>query len=102
LRQFAIEVAPREDGGSRYADPPYGLDARATGRALASPTKVKVGQTGVIQIIEDATGSRTITTYGSTWKFAGGTHPTLTMAANAVAFSPTSATLRPLASLTRS
>jgi len=56
----------------------------ATGRTLASPTNVKVGQTGTIQIIEDATGSRTITTYGSTWKFSGGIKPVLTSTANAV------------------
>ena len=55
----------------------------ATGRTLASPSNVKVGQTGTIQVIEDGTGSRTITTYGSTWKFAGGTKPTLTATAAA-------------------
>ena len=56
----------------------------ATGRTLASPTNVKVGQTGLIQIIEDATGSRTITTYGSTWKFSSGVKPVLTSTANAI------------------
>jgi hypothetical protein len=56
----------------------------AAGRTLATPTNIKVGQTGVIQLIQDATGSRTITTWGTAWKFSGGTKPTLTTTANAV------------------
>jgi len=56
----------------------------ATGRTLADPTNMKVGQTGVIYLVQDGTGSRTITTYGSKWLFSGGTEPTLTAAAGAV------------------
>ena len=48
-----------------------------TGRTLANPTNITAGQSGVIAINQDASGSRTITTYGSYFKFAGGTPPTL-------------------------
>jgi hypothetical protein len=54
----------------------------AVGRTLA--TNIKVGQSGVIFLVQDGTGSRTITTWGSYYKFPGGTKPTLTTAANAI------------------
>ena len=53
-----------------------------TGRTLANPTNITAGQSGVIAINQDGTGSRTITTYGSYFKFAGGTAPTLSSGAN--------------------
>ena len=56
----------------------------ATGRTMASPTSPKAGQGGLFQIIQDATGGRTITTYGAVWKFSNGAKPTLSAAANAV------------------
>jgi hypothetical protein len=49
----------------------------AAGRTLANPTNIKPGQKGIIYLIQDATGGRTITTWGSFWKFPGGTKPTL-------------------------
>lgn len=49
---------------------------------LANPTNQVAGQTGVITITQDATGSRTLA-YGSNWKFVAGTAPTLTTTANA-------------------
>jgi hypothetical protein len=52
-------------------------------RTLANPTNLTAGQSGVIVITQDGTGSRTLA-YGSNFKFAGGTAPTLTTAANAV------------------
>jgi hypothetical protein len=52
-------------------------------RTLANPTNAVAGQSGVIVITQDSTGSRTIS-FSSNWKFAGGTDPTLTTAANAV------------------
>lgn len=52
-------------------------------RTLGNPTNVVAGQSGVIKITQDATGSRTLA-YGSSWDFAGGTAPTLTTTANAV------------------
>lgn len=55
-----------------------------TGRTLANPSNCTAGQSGVIVIKQDGTGSRTITTYGGYYKFAGGTAPTLTTDANGV------------------
>jgi len=52
-------------------------------RTLANPTNQTAGQSGVIVITQDGTGSRTLA-YGSNWKFPGGTAPTLTTTANAV------------------
>jgi hypothetical protein len=55
----------------------------AGNRTLGNPTNTKNGQTGVIKVIQDATGSRTLA-YGTNYKFAGGTAPTLSTAANAI------------------
>lgn len=52
-------------------------------RTLANPTNLVAGQSGVIFITQDATGSRTLA-YGTYWKFTSGTAPTLTTTANAV------------------
>lgn len=52
-------------------------------RTLANPTNLTVGQSGVIKVTQDGTGSRTLA-YGSNWDFAGGTAPTLTTTASAV------------------
>ena len=52
-------------------------------RTLANPSNITAGQSGIIVITQDSTGSRTLS-YGSYWKFAGGTAPTLTTTANAV------------------
>jgi hypothetical protein len=51
-------------------------------RTLANPTNVIAGQSGVIFITQDATGSRTLS-YGSDWDFSTGSAPTLTTTANA-------------------
>lgn len=56
------------------------LDTNAT---FANPSNVTVGQAGSIFITQDGTGSRTAS-WGSQWKFAGGTAPTLTTTAAAV------------------
>lgn len=58
------------------------LNANST-NTLANPTNLTAGQSGVIAITQDATGSRTLA-YGTYWKFPGGTAPTLTTTANAV------------------
>jgi hypothetical protein len=61
------------------------LNAKVTlggNRALGQPTNTTVGQCGVIRIIQDGTGSRTLS-YGSDWKFASGTDPVLTTTASA-------------------
>lgn len=54
----------------------------AGNRAIGNPTNTKVGQKGRLIIQQDATGSRTVT-WGSNFKFANGTAPTLSSGANA-------------------
>jgi hypothetical protein len=56
----------------------------AAGRTLANPTNVKVGQKGMIYLVQPAGGSATITTWGTSYKFPGGVKPTLSAAANAI------------------
>lgn len=52
-------------------------------RTLANPSNLTAGQSGVIVITQDGTGSRTLA-YGSYFKFPAGTAPTLTTTASAV------------------
>jgi hypothetical protein len=52
-------------------------------RTLANPTNVVAGQSGSIFIVQDGTGSRTLS-WGSNWDWAGGSAPTLSTSANAV------------------
>ena len=52
-------------------------------RTLGNPTNLLAGQSGVIFITQDGTGSRTLA-YSSFWDFSQGTAPTLTTTANAV------------------
>ena len=55
----------------------------AGNRTLANPTNCTAGQSGSVFIVQDGTGSRTLS-WGSYWDFAGGTAPTLTTTAAAV------------------
>lgn len=52
-------------------------------RTLANPTNLTAGQSGVIVVTQDGTGSRTLS-YGSNYKFVSGAAPTLTTTASAV------------------
>ena len=52
-------------------------------RTMANPTSPIAGQTGSIFIVQDGTGSRTLS-WGSYWDFANGVAPTLSTAASAV------------------
>ena len=54
----------------------------AGNRTLANPSNLVAGQSGVIIINQDATGSRTLA-YGTNYDFGGGTAPTLTTTASA-------------------
>ena len=49
---------------------------------LGQPTNTKVGQTGIIRIIQDST-PRTLA-YHADWKFAGGTDPVISTANGAI------------------
>ena len=50
---------------------------------LVNPANLTAGTTGSIFIVQDGTGSRTVS-YGNSWDFAGGTAPTMTTTASAV------------------
>lgn len=54
----------------------------AGSRTLANPTNVTPGQSGIIIVNQDATGSRTLS-YGSNYKFGDGIAPVLSTTANA-------------------
>ena len=59
------------------------LTLTGTNRTLNAATNHVAGLVCVLSIIQDGTGSRTIGTYNSTYKFAGNAAPTLTTTANA-------------------
>lgn len=76
------------DGASITIDGNTGINFSVTlgdNRVLENPTNMKTGQSGLIVITQDATGSRTLS-YGSNWRFAGGaaTGGVLSTSANAV------------------
>jgi len=50
---------------------------------LVNPAELTAGTTGSIFIVQDGTGSRTVS-YGTSWDFIGGTAPTMTTAADSV------------------
>ena len=79
-------VVSLTDAASIAFDMDDGVNASVTlggNRTLANPTNVTVGQSGVIFVKQDGTGSRTLS-FGSYWSFAGGTAPTLTTTASAL------------------
>lgn len=55
----------------------------AGNRTLSNPTNMKAGNTYVLTVKQDATGSRTLA-FGSNYKWPSGVAPTLSTAANAV------------------
>lgn len=76
------------DGATITIDGNTGFNFRVTlggSRTLANPTNMKAGQSGIIVVTQDATGSRTLS-YGSNWRFPGGAAVggVLSTAANAV------------------
>lgn len=74
------------DATSIVMDTSTFINAKVTlagNRTLQSPTNAKAGQTGYIRIIQDATGSRTLS-FGPNWIFPGGVAPVLSTAADAV------------------
>lgn len=82
--QSGAEVA-LTDAASIALDLDSGVNFNVTlggDRTLANPTNGDIGQSGRIRVIQDATGSRTLS-FGTQYEFAGGTEPTLSTAANA-------------------
>jgi len=82
---MAIEVLT--DTSNITLDLGITINARVTlagNRTLTNPLNATtVGQSGFIEVIQDATGSRTLA-YGSNWYFPNSTPPVLSTAANAV------------------
>ena len=55
----------------------------AVGRTMGAPTGLYAGARLVLEVIQDGTGSRTITTWNAAFLFVGGAAPVLTAAAGA-------------------
>lgn len=82
----AADLVTLTDAGTVAVDFSAGFNFTVTlggNRTLGNPSNTKNGQTGVIYIVQDGTGSRTLA-YSGNWKFAGGTAPVLTTTASAV------------------
>ena len=82
----AAEIVTLADGANIVPDFTTGNNFEVTlagNRTLNNPTGVTTGQSGVIFVKQDATGSRTLGVQ-THWQFAGGTAPTFTTTANAV------------------
>lgn len=85
---FADYVAPQTltDAATVAFDVSLGVNGHVTlggNRTLGAPTNGQAGQSGIIRITQDGTGSRTLS-YNAVWKFPGGTAPTLSTAAGSV------------------
>lgn len=81
----SVEPVALTDAATVAVDMSAGINftlAIGGNRTLGQPTNQKK-QSGWIKITQDATGSRTLA-YHSSWKFAGGSDPTLSTAANAM------------------
>nr|BAR24414.1 phage-related tail fiber protein [uncultured Mediterranean phage uvMED] len=75
------------DGATIAVDMSLGNNFSVTlggNRTLGDPTNVTAGQSGVIVVTQDGTGSRTLAYGGTKYKFAGGSAVTLTTTAAAV------------------
>lgn len=82
----ADNVTLTDSGGSVAVDLATGINFELTmagDYALANPTNASKNQAGEIYIIQDGAGSRLLT-FGSNWKFAGGSDPVLSTAVGAV------------------
>ena len=85
--QCTASISSLSDGSTitvNFADGIHHSVTLGGNRTLShNQTNVAVGQCGSIFITQDGTGSRTLS-FNSAYKFAGGTAPTLSTAANAV------------------
>lgn len=84
--QGHIPTITLTDGATINWDMNNGSVAKVTlggARTMAAPTNLKDGGTYLLRIIQDGTGSRTIT-WNSVFKWSGGTAPTLSTGAGAI------------------
>lgn len=78
------EVTTLSDGANIATDLALSNNFKVTlagNRVLDNPSNLVAGQSGVIVITQDGTGSRTLDVSASYWHFEGGTEPTLTTGA---------------------
>lgn len=83
----ALAIQTLTDGATVTPDFNTGIDFTWTiggARTLANPSNPKVGQCGIIYLVQDATGGRTIASWGTYYKFSQGSKPGLSSAASAV------------------
>ncbi len=81
----AMAFVPLTDAATIAVDMGAGFNFSVTlggNRTLGAPTNSIAGQSGLILVTQDGTGSRTLS-YNTAWKFAGGT-PTASTAAGTV------------------
>jgi hypothetical protein len=98
-----VIACPQPDFNSfMYMGPPYGAGTAGTitpdfaigldvtwtissgVSVLNNPINIKPGQRGTFYLIQDSGGSKTITTWGSKYKFPGGVKPVLSTAGGAI------------------
>jgi hypothetical protein len=60
------------------------MNMTGSGYTLSNPTNPKLGQKGILYLVQSSSGNCTITTWGTAYKFAGGVKPALSTAANAI------------------
>ena len=72
----AASIVPSFDSGNTF------VVTLGGNRTLAAPTSANIGQSGSIRIIQDATGSRTLS-YNSAYQFVSGSAPTMDTSAGA-------------------
>ena len=72
----AATITPDWDNGNIYT-----TELTSASTTFADPTNIKPGATYIIILKQDGTGSRTVS-WGTKYKFPGGTAPTLTTGAN--------------------
>lgn len=83
----AAALVALSDAATIAVDLAAGLNFTVTlggNRTLGNPSNAKEGQCGVIYVVQPASGGPRTLSYASSYKFAGGSAPTLSTAANAV------------------
>jgi len=81
-----VEIGTLTDGATitpDFADTNNFTVTLGGNRTMANPSNIVAGQSGSIFIVQDGTGSRTLS-WGSYWDFVDNTAPTLTTTASAV------------------
>jgi len=88
FNNLALTVQTLTDGSTIDWDMNNGgigiITLTSAGRTLNSPSNIAAGGLYKLIIKQDSTGSRTITTWGSYFKFPGGVKPVLSATANAI------------------